>query len=170
MSAPLANQFWKNRSEHGRKLLFEDPDKLWEAAMKYFNWVDAHPWYSIETNKNAILAKDKLIKVPTVRPYTFSGLAIYLNASENYWHSFRKNKDLSEDFLLIIERIDSIINTQQFEGAAVGAFNANIIARKQGLRENTAVTDGEGKPLVMAPAINITTVSSDAKIAESEEP
>ena len=38
-------------------------------------------------------------------------------------------------FIDIITRIEEIIETQQFEGASVGVFNANIIARKLGLVE-----------------------------------
>ena len=41
---------------------------------------------------------------------------------------------------LIIARIESVIETQQLEGATVGAFNANIIARKLGLAEKQEST------------------------------
>ena len=44
-----------------------------------------------------------------------------------------KEKDI--DFLTVITRIEQTIETQQFEGATVGAYNANIIARKLGLYE-----------------------------------
>jgi meiotically up-regulated gene 157 (Mug157) protein len=146
MSAPKGNQFWKLRSKHGRELLFQTPDLLWEAATEYFQWVDKHPWKKIEQAKgNARPVYDKkkeeyvfpeqIVKLPTERPYTLSGLCIYLDASESYWRNFRKLESLSDDFLSVIHRIEQIIATQQFEGAAVGSFNANIIARKQGLTE-----------------------------------
>ena len=32
MAANLGNQFWKNRSKHGRDKLFATPDLLWQAA------------------------------------------------------------------------------------------------------------------------------------------
>ncbi|MFC0183379.1 terminase small subunit [Pseudarcicella hirudinis] len=38
-------------------------------------------------------------------------------------------------FLEVITRIEEIVYVQKFEGAAVGAFNANIIARDLGLAD-----------------------------------
>lgn len=136
MAAPKGNQFWKLRSEHGRDYLFATPELLEKEISAYFNWVDAHPWYKVEAVKSGDMA-GSLIKIPTQRPYTLSGLCIYLNASESYWKSFRKTDGLSEDFLSIISRTEEIIRTQKFEGAAVGAFNANIIARDLGLVDKT---------------------------------
>ena len=56
-----------------------------------------------------------------------------------------------EDFVTVTTRAREIIYTQKFEGAAVGAFNANIIARDLGLRDQkdirindiTQMTDDE---------------------------
>lgn len=147
MAAPKKNQFWKLRSKHGREKLFETPELLWEAACEYFKWCDSHPWHKVEQAKMPGKAtKDKngqpvfppnIIHIPTQRPYTLSGFCIYANASEAFWKNFRKNKSLSEDFLSIIQSIEEIIRTQQFEGAAVGAFNGNIISRSLGMAEQT---------------------------------
>ena len=168
MAAPKGNQFWKLRSSHGRDYLFKNPDDLWLAATEYFNWCDAHPWFKVEVLKGGDRAGEK-VKVPNARPYTLSGLCVYLDASENYWHSFKKNVDLSKDFLLIVSRVEEIINTQQFEGASVGAFNANIIARKQGLAEKSEHTGKDGAPL-SAPSMIIVQPgdSSGFEIKESE--
>ena len=40
--------------------------------------------------------------------------------------------------------MEESIETQQFEGACVGAFNANIIARKLGLADTQEVDDTNG--------------------------
>lgn len=156
MPAPKGNQFWKLRSRHGRDKLFNSPKLLWKAACEYFEWMDKHPWQKKEQLKKAQVTKNHktgkeklhtLIDIPTSRPYTLSGLCLYLNASESYWRNFRLNiseklssddKQIAkqaEDFLTVISRVEEIITTQQFEGATVGAFNANIISRKQGLTE-----------------------------------
>lgn len=134
MAAPTGNQFWKIRSSHGRNLLFATHDLLWKAASEYFEWCDTHPWWRNEPIKSG-KGTGKLVKVYTVRPYTLSGLCIYLDASESYWKEFRKNENLSKDFLSIIERVEEIIRTQKFEGAAVGAFNGNLIARDLGMTD-----------------------------------
>ena len=141
MSAPRNNQFWKNRSKHGRDRLFKTSKALWKAAQEYFEWVDKHPWYKNEWKDG------KMRKIPTARPYTVSGLSIYLNTSESYWREFRKNENLPEDFLSIIANIENIIRTQKFEGAATGAFNSNIIARDLGMVDKTALTDAEGNSI-----------------------
>jgi hypothetical protein len=55
----------------------------------------------------------------------------------NYkFKNYEKDKDKSE-FFAVTHEIRRIIETQQFEGASVGAFNPNIIARKLGLSEKT---------------------------------
>jgi hypothetical protein len=137
MGAPKGNQFWKLRSKHGRDKLFKTPKLLWEAACEYFQWCDDNPWQKTEATIG--INKNDIKTIPTERPYTLSGLALYLNASSSYWREFRKNKNLSKDFLSIITRIEEIIYTQKFEGAAVGAFNSNIIARDLGLKEKSEI-------------------------------
>jgi len=147
MGAPKNNQFWRNRSQHGREKLFATPELLWEAAEEYFNWCDGHPWYKIEANKNPkAKPADKLVKVPTAIPYTLSGFCLYCDASEGWWKEFRKGENI-DDFLPIITRIEEIIRTQKFTGAAVGAFNGNIIARDLGLTEKAELSGPNGGPI-----------------------
>jgi hypothetical protein len=146
MAAPVGNQFWKNRSKHGRDKLFESAKLLQAEAYKYFNWCDLHPWWKNEPIKSGERA-GKVMKVAIARPYTLTGLCIYLNASANFWKEFRKNKKLTEDFLVVIEDIEQVIYTQKFEGAAVGAFNANIISRDLGLIEKSELGGPDGGPI-----------------------
>ncbi|MDH6304622.1 hypothetical protein M2459_001357 [Parabacteroides sp. PF5-5] len=134
-AAPKGNQFWKLRSKHGRDKLFATPELLWEAASEYFQWCDDHPWAVSKTKKKE--DKTETEETPTQRPYTISGLMLYCDASQSFWRKF-KDED-HKDFFTVITRIEGVIETQQFEGATVGAFNANIIARKLGLSEKTEV-------------------------------
>lgn len=151
MAAPTGNQFWKLRSKHGRDTLFETPDALWQAATEYFNWCDAHPWWKNEAVKSGDSA-GTIIKVPTARPYTLQGLCLYLDCNVVYFNQFeyglaKKSDELSKGFSKIVTRIREVIYMQKFEGAAVGAFNANIIARDLGLREKTELTGADGGPI-----------------------
>ena len=124
MAAPQGNQFWKNRSKHGRDKLFESPELLWESACEYFEWCDQNPWLS---TKSSTTDKGNFFEEkPTQRPYSRSGLFLYIKCSETWLTNFKK--ECSQDFLRVIEEIEKVIDTQQFEGATVGAFNANIIA------------------------------------------
>lgn len=157
MQFEKGNSLWELRSKHGRDKLFETPELLWQAACEYFAHIDNHPWYKNEQVKTPTLKKvDKetgekeytsIVNIPTARPYTLSGFCLYVQASESWWRNFRNKETLSPDFLTVITRIESIIETQQFEGATVGAFNANIIARKQGLTEKSEHTGKDGGPI-----------------------
>ena len=138
MGAPKGNKFWQLRSKHGRDKLFATPDLLWEAACEYFEWCEENPWYRKEAVKSGGLA-GTIISVPTERPYTLQGLCRYLNCSTEYLKHFEANNIDSEDFMPIITRIREAIYQQKFEGASVGAFNANIIARDLGLADKQDV-------------------------------
>ena len=50
-------------------------------------------------------------------------------------------------FIEIIRAIDKIMFAQKFEGAASGAFNANIIARDLGLTDKSELKVTEEQPL-----------------------
>lgn len=143
MSAPTGNKFWKLRSKHGRDKIFENSDVLWEAACDYFEWCSKHPWHRIDFK-----GKDnEKVKIPTERPFTITGLCLYLHINTKYFNDFKKTA--SEDFSEVITRIEETVYTQKFEGAAVGAFNPSIIARDLGLKERTEqeVTGKNGAPL-----------------------
>lgn len=141
MAAPKKNQFWKLRSKHGRDKLFATSELLWEAACEYFEWCDSKPWKVTKTKSKG--KNKETEETPTQCPYSLSGLMIYLNVGEAYWRQF-KDSNLDEDFSTVITRIENIIKTQQLEGAMVGAFNANIVARINGLADKQELS-GEVK-------------------------
>lgn len=131
MSAPQGNTYWKLRSKHGRDKLFATPELLWESACEYFEWCDSNP-----VLKEDYVGKDaQRVHREMQRPYTISGLCVYLDASRAWWNEFRSNTN--QDFLIVLTRIEEIIYSQKFDGAAVGVFNQSIIARDLGLVEKT---------------------------------
>jgi hypothetical protein len=139
VAAPANNQFWKLRSSHGRDLIFSSPIILWEACCEYFEATDKRKWIRTEFN-----GKDATeCKVPTETPYTWTGLYLFLDISHQTWRDYEER----EGFVEISTRVRNIIYTQKFEGAAVGAFNANIIARDLGLSDKQDVTVKEEQPL-----------------------
>lgn len=134
------NQSWKLRSKHGRDKLFQTPEIMWQAATHYFEWCDNNPLISIE-----IYGKDAIkCEVPKMRPYTLTGLCLFLNCNHAYFRNFKyqlkKTDPFYEDFNAIIACIEDTIYTQKFEGAAAGLFNANVIIRDLGLREAANLT------------------------------
>ena len=129
MAAPKGNRFWEARSSHGRRPIFNDPDDLWEACLEYFEWVDDNPLLAAETVK--FHGEATLTQVPKMRAMTISGLCIFLDISEDTWARYRKKNDLSG----VTTRVERIIYTQKFSGAAAEMLNANIIARDLGLKD-----------------------------------
>lgn len=149
MAAPKENQFWKQRSKHGRDKIFSKPEILWEEACKYFEWCDENPLGKVEQarggkEKKALSVTDKgvksentgLIELPLMRAYTWEGLELFLGIDSLRWY---KTSDAHKDFLQIITKIGKIIYDQKFTGAAAGLLNPNIIARDLGLTDKKQV-------------------------------
>lgn len=145
MGAPKGNQFWRQRSKHGRELLFSSPDLLRQAVAEYFQFVDDNPWRSVEAK--VVNKAIKKVKIPKPIPYTLTGLYLYLGCSQTWAMNFKARlpdiKELDEetkkDFLRVFDEIEQIMYTQKFSGAAAGFFNANIIARELGLADKQEV-------------------------------
>lgn len=144
MPAPSGNQFWKQRSTHGRKPIFPDTETLWEACCEYFDWVEANPLY-----------EDKLVTfqgvathepVAKMRAMTLAGLCIYLDIERSTWQEYCKR----EGFTAVTTRVDDVIRTQKFEGASADLLNANIIARDLGLADKAELTGKDGGPIETA--------------------
>jgi len=131
------NQLWKLRSKHGRDALFASPELLWKSALEYFEHCDNdNSW---NTTKISESEKGTYNEVKTSkRPYTRGGLFLYLKCSVNWLSEFKKK--CNSDFLEVIEEIETIIDTQQTEGAMVGMFNANLVARIQGIKDQSDIT------------------------------
>lgn len=143
MGAPIGNQFWKQRSTHGRNPIFPDADTLWNACVEYFEWVDANPLY--EAQAFAYQGSVKVENLAKMRAMTISGLCIFLDINEDTWFEYKKREGFTE----VTTRVDKIIRDQKFAGAAAGLLNANIIARDLGLSEKTEHSGPEGGPIEM---------------------
>lgn len=149
MPAPKGNQFWKLRNKHGRDKLFKSAELLWEAACEYFEWVDKNPL----KEQKAFSTKSGIqtTNLNLMRPYTITGLCLYLGCNQDYFNQFESNlSDKDKDFSGVITRIRETIYTQKFEGAACNLLNANIIARDLGLKDKQEHehTGKDGKDLI----------------------
>ena len=136
MAPPKGNQFWKLRSKHGRDALFASPELLWESACEYFQWCDENPILSTKsmTSTQGSSSEEKEFQ----RPYTKQGLYFYIGCSEDWLRNFKKVAN--HDFLRVIEAIEQTIENQQVAHAMVGVFNSNLVARLNGIKEQTDVT------------------------------
>lgn len=144
----LGNEFWKLAPTIGRKKVFETPEILWTAACEYFNYCNNTPLIEIDFRGKAI----QRVEIPKMRAMSYEGLAFFLGVATSHFHTLRaenekkikaenntKLKEEAAEFLKVLTRIDQIIFTQQYEGAAAGFLNPMIVARKLALREHQAI-------------------------------
>lgn len=145
--APVGNQFWMNRTKHGRDKLFSSPEVLFNEAMSYFQWCVDNPLYEKDWVGKDAYEVDK----PKMRAFTWTGLEVYLDIDS--LREYKTNPTYKE-FSQVISRIDKIIYTQKLEGAAAGLLNANIIARDLGLVDKKQQDIKTEQPLFSRPEPN----------------
>ncbi len=137
------NCFWEARSTAGPKPLFENSEDLWIACVEYFQWAHENPLMSVELVKHQGAAKQ--VEVPKMRAMTIEGLCIFLDIETKTWRNWRNN---SESVLLpVVNRVEEIIRTQKFAGAAADLLNPNIIARDLGLADKKEHSGPDGDPI-----------------------
>lgn len=148
MAAPKGNEFWRKAKNFARPRKYT-AQELWEKACDYFESCDNSPWMKVEQlRKPIVTTNDKgeeetitTVELPTQKPYTIGGFCIFCGCSRHWWNELRTNSQSpdKQEYLEVMTRIEDIIYTQKFEGAAVGAFNANIIARDLGLADKKEI-------------------------------
>lgn len=144
-----------------------EAEELWTRAAEYFAWCDRHPWKTEKTRvkKSGRGKGDREVETtPVSRPYSITGLCSFLDIVLDTWlnmkqRAVREHNEVAD----VIARVEQIIETNQFEGAVVGAYNACIIARKLGLSEKSEVSGFS--PV----ALNITVMKTEAELKSSEE-
>ena len=135
--AQMKNTTWSLRSTHGRAKIFGDPIILLDAVGEYIEWADTTPWFRNEAIKSGDLA-GTIVKIPVTRPYTLKALVHFLDIDFNTWQLYKGREEFKET----ISIIEDFIYNQKLEGALVGIFNSQIIARHLGLVDKSDQTTG----------------------------
>jgi len=123
--------------------LIPTPEMLWGLFKDYVAHETAHPMTKVE-----YVGKDGETKhTPLETPITFMGFECWL-ADNDYiqdlGHYSANTDGAYDEYRTIITRIGNNCYVHNFKGAAVGLFNANLIARKLGISEKTQ-TELSGK-------------------------
>jgi hypothetical protein len=140
------NTAYNLRTKSGVAKLFETPEKFLEEVAKYFQHCNDNPWVKKEQVKTPLKPyKDEetgkttwpsaIIDIPTQTPYSIEGLCNYLGITLQTFNNYEK-KEGYNDFFEVLAYVRQIIETNQFEGGVVGAYNPAIIIRKLGLKES----------------------------------
>lgn len=131
-------------SRVGRPPLYPDPEDLAKVADEYFAWCDNNP---IETSTRKLVgaeqsaksgnkAKSDETKFTARRAYTLDGFCLFARIGD--WATFKKAEAHSDpEYCGVIHAIEQTIRDQQVSGALAGVFNANIVARLNGLADKT---------------------------------
>lgn len=145
MAAPVGNEYYKLRTKDGRDCIFEKPEELANACNEYFQFVLDNPFLEASIVNRPFKKKAgseegidvtetvpySIAEVPKMRPMTVEGLCNYIDIAKSTLFEYKKKNDFSN----IVTRAIQIIENHQFEGAAGGFLNPNIIARKLGLSD-----------------------------------
>lgn len=119
----------------GNRKNIEDPQKMWDLACDYFKHTDDNQYEKQDFIRGGEKAGD-IVKLKNGRPYTWAGFAVYLRNNEiiSSIDHYRLNRDGKyRHFQEVMKAIGDVIYDNKFSGAAVGVFNANLIARDLGL-------------------------------------
>ena len=124
----------------------ETPEKLWELFEEYKSKEQESPMYKVE-----YVGKDgNCVDTPLQVPITFEGFELYL-AELNIIQDlgdYSSNKNGSYDeYSTIITRIQKNCFVQNYKGAAVGLFNANLVKAKLGIADKQETTH-KGEPRI----------------------
>lgn len=118
----------------------ETPEKLWELFSEFVEHEKSNPMFKVEY----VGKEGDRVNTPLQVPITFEAFECWLadkgiiNDLGNYSSNLN---GAYTDYLPIITRIKNNCFAQNFKGASVGLFNANIIARKLGLADKKEVED-----------------------------
>lgn len=128
----------------GRPPKFKTPEELQEKAEGYFQYCDTHPievWQrkaaaANQSAKNGSGVKSDEGTMYIRRPYTLDGLGLWCGIAN--WRDFRANH-ASDEFSTVIRTLEARVRDQQVSGAVVGMYNANLVARLNGISESVQV-------------------------------
>lgn len=130
----MSKELWEISKGPGQPPKFSSPQEMWDRAVEYFKWCGQHQL--VEEKIGFFQGEPTSGFVGHKRPMTQKGLCIFLGITVSTWHNYKKNTE----YLEVIEAIEDIMFEQKFAGAAVGLFNANIIARDLGLADKQDIT------------------------------
>ena len=130
------------------------PEELWERFVAYIQWCIEHPAPSRKQGE----------WMP--RPLTWRGFMAFLGLGykpDQYKDYYGKK----EGFSGVITRIDNVIESNQLDGALVGTFDSNLVARLNGYTEKTE-TKHHGNLTIKHERTGFSPASSEAEIRKRE--
>lgn len=129
---------WTRRSTHGVSPKFDDPEKLVEAAIGYFKYVQENP----VMQEKVVVQNGETIRYEESkpRPMIKQGLCAHIGIGKDAFNEYKKKNHMRE----ACEYIENVMYEQKFTGATAGTMNQAIITRELGLAEQKNHTSSDG--------------------------
>ena len=124
----------------------KSPEQLWGYFCDYVKHESQNPMFKADY----VGKEGERVNTPLQVPITFEGFECYLadlDIIQDLGHYAANTGGNYESYCTIITRIRKNCFVQNYKGAAVGLFNANLVAKKLGLVDKvetkTEITGGE---------------------------
>lgn len=175
MAPPKGSQYYLLAKEAlGRRRRIQTAEEFINKLLAYISWCEENPILTKKASKRVIDTPSdedpdkkrneaRMDSESKRRPMSERGFCIYLGFSLSWLVETTKNLDEKgskrteeEDNLFnVIKYARDFFANQQFDGAAIGDFNANLIMRNLGMSEKTDVTTDGTAISTSIPIINI---------------
>jgi hypothetical protein len=120
------------KNPKGRPRNFKDPGEIWKLFEEYKIYCSENPRFTFTASLG------KIVKVPHFKPLTIEGFETFCySKSLTISHYFENREGRYSEFCDIVTRIKREIRGDQLEGAFVGQYSSNIVARINGISEKT---------------------------------
>lgn len=131
----------------GRKARYS-PEDLAEEFKKYIADLEENQ-IEVETNYRYMTSNDERRQQRRSQKYArppkiLDFVTRWLGMTHQWWYTLPNGKR-GADYAAVIERITQYCYDTKFDGAVCGLYNANIIARDLGLKDNIAVSRNEAE-------------------------
>lgn len=111
-----------------------EPEEIGQKFLDYLEYMESKTWSKKEVLKGGQRAGE-IIDVPISAPLSIQSFCVYASITHQTFLNY-ESVESYEKYFEVMAHIRKIIETNQIEGATVGAYNHNIIARLLGLSEN----------------------------------
>jgi len=133
--APIGNKNYLFRLTDGKLKSYSVNE--WALKLKeYFDFMSNNFWYKQESIKSGDLA-GQTIAVPIQTPLSRKSLCIFAQISHQTLINYASNTGSYIDYFELTTHALDIIDNNQIEGAMIGIFNSNLVARLQGIKDQT---------------------------------
>lgn len=139
MAAPKGNKYYIDAKNFFKPKKYT-PNQIKKKFIAYLEENETKTMSRVEAIKSGDKAGTTM-EVKLRVPLTKKGFAMFLGITYQSYINYGTEESYKEYFD-IIKKINAFIENEQLQGASLGLYNSNIIARLQGLKEQTDVTSG----------------------------